>query len=426
MWKPIGFIVLTLNWFNPFIWVAYIFLCKDIELACDERVIKDLDIETRKKYSLALINCSSHRRFVAVCPVAFGENGVRNRIKSVLNYKKPSFWVVIISLVICVAVAVAFLTTPSGDKKENQKAPGTTQDKQIENTITSSDFSADTTMPLQKNPEATTTNSVSNPGGNSITPDGSDESKINSTTTTERSDRNDNGIIKPGDLVDAHEPLPESALKYGVPEYKLSCENVVCVKIVNRVLTDELEGIFTEHTETVTDIKKIQTFTNEFNYLLTTSTPDERDTWWYSDKGEDSYFIYLYKSDGSYITVTSVDPWRIRLEDNERRKISPYDRKALLDTLYDTEARFLGYLAKDTVYKVDMPDKEFVEKARTVTKDTDWLGFKEVFGECGDFEVDRGYDVSYIHNGEYVLFVEEGYQVYLRKISDPNFRQKIE
>ena len=124
--------------------------------------------------------------------------------------------------------------------------------------------------------------------------------------------------------------------------------------------------------------------------------------------------------------MISPGPERIRLENNERRKISPYDRKALLDTIYDTEASFLGYLADDNVYKVDMPDKEFIEKAKTVTKDTDWLGFKDVFGKSGGLNCDRGYDYSYIHNGEYVLIVEEGYQVYLRKFSDPSFRQKID
>ena len=250
---------------------------------------------------------------------------------------------------------------------------------------------------------------------------------INTQSTNKENDRNGDGVVEPGELVDFQEPLPESELKFGVPEYKLSCEGVVYAKVVTHVLTDELEGEWTDYTETVKDKSRIQAFAEAFNSLLTTSTPDELDTWWCDDEGfEDSVTIYLYEADGSCIKVISPGPERIRLENNERRKISPYDRKALLDTIYDTEASFLGYLADDNVYKVDMPDKEFIEKAKTVTKDTDWLGFKDVFGKSGGFNCDRGYDYSYIHNGEYVLIVEEGYQAYLREFSDPSFRQKID
>lgn len=112
LWKPLGFLVLTLYWFNPVMWVAYIYLCKDIELACDEKAIKDFDIQAKKEYSNALINCSSQRRLVSACPLAFGETGVKNRIRSVLSYKKPAFWVIIISLILCIVLSVGFLTSP--------------------------------------------------------------------------------------------------------------------------------------------------------------------------------------------------------------------------------------------------------------------------------------------------------------------------
>ncbi len=112
LWKPLGFLVLTLYWFNPVMWVAYIYLCKDIELACDEKAIKEFDIEAKKEYSNALINCSSQRRLVSACPLAFGETGVKNRIKSVLSYKKPAFWVILISLILCVVISIGFLTSP--------------------------------------------------------------------------------------------------------------------------------------------------------------------------------------------------------------------------------------------------------------------------------------------------------------------------
>lgn len=110
--KPLGFLLLTVYWFNPVMWIAYILLCRDIELACDEKVIKTMGIKIKKPYSEALINCSLPRRAIAACPLAFGEVGVKSRIKSVLNYKKPAFWVVIIALALCVILPVFFLTNP--------------------------------------------------------------------------------------------------------------------------------------------------------------------------------------------------------------------------------------------------------------------------------------------------------------------------
>ena len=110
-WKPLGFVLLAVYWFNPLIWAAYILLCRDIELACDEKVIKSPDID-RKGYSEALLNCSVRRSAITACPLAFGEVSVRGRIKSVLNYKKPAFWLIIAALVACIVLAVCFLTDP--------------------------------------------------------------------------------------------------------------------------------------------------------------------------------------------------------------------------------------------------------------------------------------------------------------------------
>ncbi|MBQ6884426.1 MAG: hypothetical protein IJN56_01665 [Clostridia bacterium] len=112
LWKPFGFLLLSIYWFNPFIWLSYILLCRDIESACDEKVIKNMSNEDKKGYSTALLNCSVHRRMISACPVAFGEVGVKERIKSVLNYKKPAFWVIAVAIVTSIAVAVCFLTNP--------------------------------------------------------------------------------------------------------------------------------------------------------------------------------------------------------------------------------------------------------------------------------------------------------------------------
>ncbi len=111
-WKPLGFLLLAVYWFNPLLWVAYILLCRDIELACDERVIRDMDASAKKAYSEALLSCSLPRHIVAACPLAFGEVGVKKRIASVLNYKKPAFWVLVVAILACVVVAVCFLTSP--------------------------------------------------------------------------------------------------------------------------------------------------------------------------------------------------------------------------------------------------------------------------------------------------------------------------
>ena len=114
VWKLLGFVILTLHWFNPLMWAAYVLFGRDIELACDEKVIKQLGIDIKKPYSEALINCSVPRKMISACPLAFGEVGVKDRIKSVLSYKKPAFWVIVVASVALAVLAVCFLTDPVG------------------------------------------------------------------------------------------------------------------------------------------------------------------------------------------------------------------------------------------------------------------------------------------------------------------------
>lgn len=111
-WKPLGFALLAVYWFNPLMWLAYTLLCRDIELACDERVLRGMDARQVKAYSSALLACSVPRRMLAACPLAFGEVGVGARVKNALRYKKPAFWVVAASVIVCIVVAVCFLTNP--------------------------------------------------------------------------------------------------------------------------------------------------------------------------------------------------------------------------------------------------------------------------------------------------------------------------
>ena len=123
IWKPLGFLLLAVYWFNPLLWVAYALLCRDIEKACDERVVKDMEVSDKKGYSEALIGCSVHRRMITACPLAFGEVNVKGRIKNVLSYKKPAFWIIIIALASCIAVGVFFLTDPISKGKKGDYSP---------------------------------------------------------------------------------------------------------------------------------------------------------------------------------------------------------------------------------------------------------------------------------------------------------------
>ena len=115
-WKVLGYLVLALHWFNPLVWVAYILFCRDIELACDEKVVRGLDGAARADYSQALLSCAAPKRAVAACPLAFGEGNIKTRVKSALHYKKPTFWVAAAAVLAVVIVAVCFLTNPRSER----------------------------------------------------------------------------------------------------------------------------------------------------------------------------------------------------------------------------------------------------------------------------------------------------------------------
>ena len=123
LWKPLGFLLLTAYWFNPVCWLAYVLFCRDIEAACDEKVVRELGDGCKAAYSRALLQCSVPRRMITACPLAFGETGVKGRIKSVLHYKKPAFWVVLAAVAVSIAVAVCFLTDPKQDAEQTEEEP---------------------------------------------------------------------------------------------------------------------------------------------------------------------------------------------------------------------------------------------------------------------------------------------------------------
>ena len=122
-WKPIGFLILTVYWFNPLLWIAYKMLCEDIELACDEKAVSGYNRMQRADYSQALLTCSIAHRGIKACPLAFGETGVRERVKQILTYKKPVLWIMVLAVICAGATAVFFATDPKHevfDFKENQ------------------------------------------------------------------------------------------------------------------------------------------------------------------------------------------------------------------------------------------------------------------------------------------------------------------
>lgn len=132
--KPLSFLILSVYWFNPAIWLWYILLCRDIESACDEKAIKFYDNEYKKLYSTALLNCSTQKRIIMACPVAFGETGVKQRIKSVLNYKKPAFWVVGFAIILTVWLTIFFVTNPKEDNENKGDIPSPNYTYATENT----------------------------------------------------------------------------------------------------------------------------------------------------------------------------------------------------------------------------------------------------------------------------------------------------
>lgn len=114
VWKPLAFLLLAVNWFNPVLWAAYVLLGRDMERACDEMVLKNADAAQRAAYSRALVACAAQPKMAAVCPLAFGEVAVKERVKNVLNYKKPALWAVILLVVAAAIIGVCLLTKPAG------------------------------------------------------------------------------------------------------------------------------------------------------------------------------------------------------------------------------------------------------------------------------------------------------------------------
>lgn len=129
LWKPLGFLILCVYWFHPLCWISYLLFCREVEMACDEKATKGFDMEGRKRYCQTLLNLSRGKQNFLFGTVAFGENGTKSRVKAVLNYKKPSFWVILAGILACLALGVFFMTNAlssensEGDMSQTADAP---------------------------------------------------------------------------------------------------------------------------------------------------------------------------------------------------------------------------------------------------------------------------------------------------------------
>lgn len=128
-WKPISYLILSVFWFDPLMWIAYFMICKDIEFACDESVILRYSLPEKKAYSQALLSCSANRKLVLACPIAFGETAVVGRIRNVLNHKRPGFWIMLVSVLILILCTIGFFTIPVGAQTNDS---GLASSEQIE------------------------------------------------------------------------------------------------------------------------------------------------------------------------------------------------------------------------------------------------------------------------------------------------------
>lgn len=152
-WKPFAFCLLALYWFDPLAWAAYFLACRDIEFACDERVVSKYGMPQKKAYASALLECSGSRKLVLVCPVAFGETAVVQRIRSVLNYKRPSFWVILVFIILILAVTIGFLTVPKSGPEEtpsNSPVEETVLPETIPETQASTASAEEVTVPAEE------------------------------------------------------------------------------------------------------------------------------------------------------------------------------------------------------------------------------------------------------------------------------------
>lgn len=197
-WKLLGFLCASIHWYNPLVWLSYGLLCRDIELACDERVIRGLDTDERKGYSMALLNCGKRLSGASICPVAFGEVSLKTRIKSILRYRKPGLWITVIAFVLIAATAVCFLTSPVVEALPLETPEKETEPLQTEQTTEASEPETESPTVQQTEPTEPETQSETAPTASEPTQPTVPEQEFNQPTTTptqpQESNQADNNV----------------------------------------------------------------------------------------------------------------------------------------------------------------------------------------------------------------------------------------
>ena len=179
LWKPIGFILLSVYWFNPLVWVAYIMFCRDVELACDEKAVKGMTKKEKIEYSKSLVNCSINQKLVTVNPLTFGGISVKSRIKNILNYKKPSVWVILVVVLLSCFLLVGFMTDPvdKTDKKDNKEKVETVVSNDDTKDTSSEPTSSEEDKTTESEPEESVVNNPNESGSVESKPLGSNSTK---------------------------------------------------------------------------------------------------------------------------------------------------------------------------------------------------------------------------------------------------------
>lgn len=143
--KPVAFLIVCIHWFNPLAWIAFSLMSEDMELSCDESVLRHMGNEIKRDYSQSLLNLSTNEKGIRVCPVTFAENNTKGRIINIMKYKKPTLWIILICTIIIIIAAIGLISNPmkKGKHPENLDKTGNSSVKVEENTTKSIDFSAD-------------------------------------------------------------------------------------------------------------------------------------------------------------------------------------------------------------------------------------------------------------------------------------------
>ena len=360
IWKPLGFVILAMHWFNPFVWMAYTLMCKDIEYACDERVIRDMDSVQKKAYMESLLCCSSPRHYISACPVAFGETSIKDRIKNVVDYKKPAVWIVGIGIIACVIIAVCFMTNPPSEveKPTNPNGIDGVDENVIQGGAPGDDVNDDTIyLPYVENKVLFETTADLN--HDSI------EDLVQTVLTYHPTDE----VV--GDDVTHPANSVFIRIYFGIREGEYE-ESAVSTDIVS--MSHNANGTF------------VLTQKDGLDYLIFSNM--------YQMQGEADYQykVYYLDEDGSELVVKSdlvsfiCDPWNINWEEGVHREdVIPTFKEGLENWLSETSLILISFdVSEETYYTAEncvIPASMYYEKVWERNEDEVLEEYEAVLGE---------------------------------------------